>query len=231
MARRDHLTMQALPPHDRPYEKLEEQGAAALSEAELLAILLGSGTSSQSALELAQGLVVRHPQLSELADLSLEEWQRTPGIGRSKALRLAASFEIARRLPYAQSREQHPKVNSSETAIRLLEPLLVSAKKEEFHVLLLDIRGRLIKRCQISTGGICNAAFQPRDLFREAIRADASGIILCHNHPSGEASPSPADIAATRRLQKMGEELGIRVLDHIIVARKRSLSLKSLGVF
>lgn len=222
------LTMQELPLADRPYEKMEMVGAEALSEAELLAIILCSGYQGTSSLSLAQQLLVRYPSLADLADVDLEEFTHFRGIGRIKALRLKAAFEIGRRVQFPHPQEAHPRINSSQAAIAFMEASLSQKPREEFHVLLLDVKGRLIRCVQMALGGLNTANIFPRDIFREAVRANAAGMILCHNHPSGDPSPSEQDLLSTKNLQALGNQMGIKVLDHIIIARRGSVSLKAL---
>lgn len=224
------LAINDLPLADRPYEKLSMRGSASLTEAELLAIIICSGHQKMSAIELAQDIVSTHETLSEIRRLSIEELRKFKGIGFSKAVRIKAAFELGRRAEYQQKTELNPQILCSKDAISIMEQDLVSLEQEEFHVLLLDVKGRLIKRVQVARGGLNSTALYPREIFRQALKANAAAMILCHNHPSGDAKPSTQDIQASMRLIEMGEHLGVKVLDHIIIASKGSSSLKSLDL-
>ncbi|MDO5033339.1 MAG: DNA repair protein RadC [Eubacteriales bacterium] len=225
----ENLVMQKLPLADRPYEKLASRGEAALTETELLAIIIGSGRQGQTALGLAQEMLATHHNLAQLVNLSLEELQTFRGIGLTKAVRIKAALELGLRANYPSPQESYPTIASAQTAIGFLEKDMLRLEREELHMLLLNNQGRLIRKELLAVGGLNAASIFPRDIFRQAIKANAAGIILCHNHPSGSNQPSPEDISMSLKLVKMGEELGVRLLDHIIVARQGSVSLKALG--
>lgn len=224
-----YLPMRALPLSERPYEKLEEKGADALSQAELLAILIGSGRQGKSALDIGRSLLVAHENLHRMAEASLEELQGTRGIGRVGALRIHAAVEIGRRLGRQDPIAKGSRLTSSKAAIALMQDLAF-LDREEFHVILLDGAHRLIRRMQVSQGNFNQAMVYPRDIFRRALRANAAAMILVHNHPSGDASPSESDVTATERFIELGQILGVKVLDHLIIGRDGSLSLKDLGL-
>lgn len=226
------LNMQDLPLADRPYEKMESCGSSTLTEAELLSVILCSGTRHISALDIARHLLGSGGSLKELSELSLEELQEFDGIGRVKALRLRALFELSRRLCYgidSGKKAARPLIRGASDAIDIMAPQLGDLPREEFHILMLDVRGRLIRTARISGGGLANAAVYPRDIFREAVKANAASLILCHNHPSGDPSPSRDDLETSEELIKLGRLMGIKVLDHIIVSQRNSLSLRERG--
>ena len=225
----DYLLMQDLPLADRPYEKLASRGAASLTEAELLSIIICSGRQGQTALSLAQTILSVHHSLSQLSRLSLEELQAFTGIGLTKAVRIKAAIELGLRSHYQLPQEANPAIASSQTAIGLLEKDMLGLEREEIHMLMVNNQGRLIRKEFLAAGGLNSASVFPRDIFRQALKSNAAGIILCHNHPSGSSQPSPEDIAMTAKLDAMGRELGVKLLDHIIVAREGSVSLKALG--
>ncbi len=221
-----HLTLKALPIEDRPTEKLKRLGTAALSDAELLAVIIRSGTQKETALALSQRLVLS-PQ--NLLESSLEELQMTSGIGQVRAAQIKAAIELGSRLQKLNSPRAEQKIRDPKDAIDLIEGEMKQLTREEFRIILLDSRHRVIKISAISMGTLNATIVHPRDLFREAIKANAAAIILAHNHPSGESEPSKEDIATTQRFIKIGEMTGIPVVDHLIIASGGSISLKQRG--
>ena len=220
--------MRDLPPSERPYERAEREGVARLTDAELIAIVLRTGDTQHSALELAYLLLSlpdQRPGLRRLVEMAPEELQRLPGIGRSKSLQLLAAVELGRRVA----------TTAPEPATALSSPALVVASvgaalrdlaTEQLQVLLIDAKNRLIRSMRISEGGLAAMVIEPRDVFREAVRANAAGMILVHNHPSGDPSPSPQDIEGTRKLLSASAILGIRLQDHLIIGREGYVSLR-----
>jgi DNA repair protein RadC len=218
----------AEPPHPpgptavRPREKLEQRGAAALNEAELLALVLGSGTVGRSALRTGRRLARRTP--AELASWTCARWASVPGIGPARAAALSAAFELGRR-----ALEQP----SNGGAIRTPEDVLTHvrelfrARKEHFVVLLLNARHEVQARETISIGSLNASIVHPREVFLPAILQSAASVVLVHNHPSGDPEPSEEDLSITRRLVQVGELVGIGVLDHVIVAARGLVSLRS----
>lgn len=225
----DRLRMQDRSLWERPYEKMELHGAAALSPAELLAVILCSGDRKHSALDLAQQLLKEGRKISDLHGLSQQELMHYPGIGRVKALRLQALSELCVRSRQDESFPLKRPVRNPDEAFALLRAL-ADEPKEHFHLLLLDCRKRLIRRVLISSGALDSVSIKPRELFREALKANAASLIMAHNHPSGDPEPSEADIQMTRRVCKMGREIGISIDDHLIVTKDRYVSLKEQGV-
>lgn len=225
------LKMYELPTSDRPYEKMELVGPKRMSETELLSIILCSGKKGRTALDLARHMVVKIPEMRDMADLSLEELQLFPGVGRVKAIRLKAAFELGMRSSTRTPLENKPLIRSAADAIGVMEHRLRDLPREEFHVLLLDVRCRLIRTIKISGGSLAATSVYPRDIFREALKANASAVILCHNHPSGDSQPSGADIDSSNRIAEMGVQMGVQVLDHIIIGADGSTSLKEKGYF
>lgn len=222
------MKLQDMPSMERPYEKCELHGVKSLSNAELLSVLVQSGTRKQSGLELAGRLLAKSDGLPHLSTYSLEQWQSYPGIGRTKAIRLQAAFELGYRAQYRKAHEIHPSIRTAEEAIGYLREY-GDGEKEIFRVLLLDTRCRLIRQVEIATGGLNSAAFLPRDVFREAVKANAHAVILCHNHPSGDSSPSKQDIQSSQALIRAGQLIGIQVLDHVIVSTGGAVSLREQG--
>jgi DNA repair protein RadC len=223
-----------LPENERPREKLHALGAKHLSTAELIAILLRTGTGGQSALETANELLKRFQTLDRLAAASVEELSETKGIGPAKAVQLKAAFELAARLP--ASREDRQIVATPADVADLLREPMEQYTVEKFHVLLLDTRNRLIRVTEASSGTLNASLVHPREVFHEAVRAKAASIVLAHNHPSGDPTPSSDDIKITRELVEAGRVMKIEVLDHIIIGKRTGtrpnshVSLKEMGV-
>ena len=217
------------PKKERPRERLLEHGPQPLTEAELLGILLGKGTRKKTAIDLARELLDQYESLQKLFTRSPSELMKVKGIGSAKAAVLSAAFELVRRL---QSQSDNPKPSfkrSVEVANHYL-PLVRDLRKEVFKVLLLNRANRLIKEVTISEGTLESSIVHPRDVFREAIIEPAAGIILIHNHPSGNPSPSEEDLRITKQLVEAGRLLGIKVYDHIILAGESYRSLADEGL-
>jgi len=216
----------------RPYERLEACGEKSLSDAELLAILFRSGSTGCSSLQLAQNVLLldsRGEGLSFLRDLSIEELKSCKGLGRVKALTLKAAMELGRRSMHVDPFWKNRQISGPQDAITIFENEMVHLKKEEVHTLLLDTRHRVIRHVMISSGGLASAGIYPRELLREAIKANAAAFVLAHNHPSGDPKPSPDDIQTTKALKKAADMIGIELVDHIVVGHGSSTSLKELG--
>lgn len=220
-------TLKDLPPVDRPREKLQQLGPAALKDTELLAILLSSGTKGLNVLELAGRLLKRHGG-KELPKLSVDDLREIKGVGVAKACQLVACFELARRL-LAKEDEEEAIIRKPQDIYTLTKDLQ-AAKKEHFVVLYLDARNKVLKKETISIGTLTGSLVHPREIFQPAVSLSAAGVILVHNHPSGDTEPSQDDLALTSRLVKAGEIMGIEVLDHLIVGHKTFLSLRDAGL-
>lgn len=226
-----NLTIQEWPRNDRPYEKLEQMGVNSLSDAELIAIIISSGTSGKTSVEIARQLLKLDENISFLQIASLEEMQEINGIGRVKALRLKAAIELGTRINNFIINQEKTNLGNCHKAILHFENKMRFLPREEFHIALLNVKQELIRMVQVSTGDIKSIELDSREIFREAIRANAAGIILAHNHPSGDPKPSAADISTTRKIVALGKELSIQILDHIIVGAKATISLKAEGYF
>ncbi len=224
-----------MPEGDRPRERLKERGAMALGDAELIAILLRTGMKGQSAVQLAQQLLKKFGTLDALARLPLETLAKEKGIGEIKAIQIKAAFELARRLSQS-SRDKQAIISSPEDAAAVVREDMRTLDREEFGVLLLNTKNGLIKKCPVSRGSLNASIVEPREVFKDAIAASAASMILVHNHPSGDPTPSSEDISITKRLVKAGELLNISVLDHIILGHRTTgrdhdfVSLKELGL-
>ncbi len=206
----------------RPREKLRERGAAVMTDAELLALLLGSGTAGRSALRIARTLARRHP--SELAGWPASRWARMPGIGPARAGALVAAFELGRRAQ--ESPAAGSPIRGPEDVLRHVRDLR-RARREHFVVLLLNARHELQCREVVSIGSLNASIVHPREVFLPAIMHSAASVVLVHNHPSGDPEPSEEDISISRRLVQVGDLVGIGVLDHVIVASRGLVSLRS----
>ena len=218
--------VQALPAEERPRERLERHGAAALASSELLAILLGTGSPQSSALDLADELL--RSGLRGLASSSLPELTQRPGVGRAKAARVLAAFELGARLA-RDGCGPTPLLRAAEDAARYLLPRYGARPVETFGLLALDGRHRLKHETVVSIGCLTSSLVHPREVFLEAVACRAAALILFHNHPSGDPEPSAEDLALTRRLVSAGTLMGIEVLDHLVLGAGRFVSLKSRG--
>jgi len=221
---------------DRPRERLVLDGADALSNAELIAILLRTGLKGTNVVEIGKQLIQKYGSLRALAQASLEELQTVKGIGRDKAVTLAAAFTLARKMAEELHRES-PLLETPEEVANLLREDTRLRNVETFQILLLNTRRRLIDVVKISDGTLDTILVHPREVFRPAIAANAAAVVLAHNHPSGDPTPSEADIKVTRDLIRAGQLLKIEVLDHVIIGRatqerpKDYISLRELGYF
>jgi DNA repair protein RadC len=214
---------------DRPRERLEAAGPAALSNAELLAILLRTGIGGKNVVHLAEQILSEHGGLTGLMRLSLDDLKSTPGIGLAKAAQLKAAMELGRRLAAAAPHER-PRINSPGDAANLLMLDMGYLDQEHLKVILLDTRNQVLKITDVYKGSLDTSLVRVGELFREAIRANAAAIILAHNHPSGDPSPSPEDLVLTRMVVEAGKLLSISVLDHLVIGHQRFVSLKERGL-
>lgn len=224
------LTIKSWAEADRPREKLLLKGKSSLSDAELIAILIGSGNSEQTAVELAQH-ILRNCQnnLSNLARLSVKELQKHKGIGEAKAISIVAGLELGRR---RKSEEPTKKmsIKSSQDAFNLLHGDLMDLPHEEFWLLLLKRNNEVIRKLMISKGGVSGTVVDAKIIFKYALEETASGIILSHNHPSGNLKPSQEDIRLTNRIKEAGKALDITVLDHLIITNESFFSFADEGL-
>lgn len=200
-----------------------------MSQRELLAIILRSGAEGVSALQLADAVLMKFGGLIGLAHASLDELQQVHGIGPVKAIEIKAALELGRRLALSTP-DTRPQVKTPADAAQLLMPSMSLLEQEEVRVVLLDTRNRVLGTSMIYRGSLNGASVRVGEVFREAIRSNCASIIFAHNHPSGDPSPSAEDIAVTRALVQAGRLLNIEVLDHIIIAHNRYISLKEQGL-
>lgn len=226
----NHLSIPSWAEEDRPREKMLQKGPAALTDAELIAILLRIGTKSLSAVELAKQLLQQADNnLNTLARKSLHELQKQKGMGEAKGLTVLAAMEIGRRRAISGLGEK-PKIKNSRDAWLIMMPDLLDQQQEQFWVLMLNRSNAVIKKSLVSKGGITGTVADPRIIFREALESAAVAIIVLHNHPSGNLNPSQADISLTKKLVDAGKILQIPVLDHIIFADQGHFSFADEGI-
>lgn len=216
---------------ERPREKMMQKGVDTLSNAELLAILINTGTKQRSALDIARDLLEHsHQNLQELGKLGLYEFSRVKGIGEKKALTLIASLELGKRRQLASALER-PQVTSSRDAYNLLCTYLEDKPREEFYTLFLNAANRLLGIERISLGGMTSTVVDCRIIFKKALALrGVTQIIVAHNHPSGNLSPSDADKRLTEKLREGGKLLDIKLLDHLIIAANRFYSFADEGI-
>jgi DNA repair protein RadC len=215
---------------DRPREKLLLKGKAALSDAELIAILIGSGTRELSAVDLSKVILQKAVNnLNELAKLSIKDLMKVKGIGEAKAISIIAALELGRRRKESEG-VRRPRISSSRDAYEQIQPYLLDLPHEEFWLLLLNRANEVIKPIQVSQGGVSGTVADPKIIFKFAIENLSSAIILVHNHPSGNLKPSEADKELTRRLSSAGKLLEIPVLDHLIFTDGGYLSFADEGM-
>lgn len=218
-----------LPRDERPRERLERYGSGALNVSELLAILLRVGNTRVSALQLAQQAVSHFGGLRQLASASVQELSQINGIGLAKACQIKAAFELGKRLATAADAPR-PVISSPLDAANLVMEDMRYLQQEHFRVLFLDTRHQVIAARDISIGSLNASIVHPRETFKAAIAHTAAALILVHNHPSGDPTPSKEDLALTARLVQAGELIGIAVLDHLVIGDGRFISLKERGL-
>lgn len=230
MPQHSHQSIKKWTLEDRPREKLRDKGIKSLTNAELIAILLRSGTRTMSAVDLAKQMLSRaHQKLSELSRFDLADLLQIKGIGEAKATTILAALELGRRRKNEET-EDNPVIKSSHDAYRCIAPFIEDLNSEEFWVLLLNRKNTLIRRVQISKGGISGTVVDNRLIFRQALQNYASSMILAHNHPSGNLKPSQADIRITKKIKQAGEFMDIKLLDHLIITSSSYYSFGDEGM-
>lgn len=223
------LTVKDLPVGERPRELLLAKGPAALSNAGLLAILLRTGTSRESVIRLAEQLLAKHGGLAGLGRVAPQEMSRIKGIGPAKAVTVAAAVELAKRLAQLAGSER-PVVRSPRDVAELVLPRLRFETKELFVAIYLSTKNHVLATPTLAVGTLSASLVDPRALFREAINHNAASVVLAHNHPSGDPSPSEEDVLLTRKLAAAGKLLDISVVDHLIIGDGKYVSLKEKGI-
>jgi DNA repair protein RadC len=214
---------------DRPRERLEHLGAEALSEAELIAILLRSGIPGENAVQVGQRLLNELGGLYGLHRADFEDLCEQSGIGPAKAAQIKAAIELGRRL-VIENPEERPAIHSPQDAAALVMYEMSALEQEELRVMMLDTRNRVIKIEQVYRGSLNSSQVRVGELFKYAIKRNTGAIIIIHNHPSGDPTPSPDDIALTRALVQAGKLLDVEVLDHLVIGRGKFVSLKERGL-
>jgi len=230
------LRLKDQPASERPRERLVARGPGALNHAELIAILLRTGLKGANVVQIGQSLLHKYGSLNALALATVDELKQVPGIGRDKAATLVAAFALAKRME-EERRDESPVLDNPATVVQFMRETNRLNNVESFQVLLLNTRKRLIRAEPISQGLLDTILVHPREVFRAAIVANAAAIVLVHNHPSGDPTPSEADIKVTRDLIRAGQLLKIEVVDHVIIGRatperaKDYSSLREMGYF
>ncbi len=229
MANTTSHALRELPADERPRERLIAYGEAALSNIELIAVALRTGSRGENVISLAQRLLGEFHGLAGVATASVSELCRVAGIGPAKAAQIKAALELGRRL-VATGGESRPRISSPyEAADRFLAEM-GNSPQEELRVMLLDTKNQVLRTPTVYIGNVNTSVVRPAEVFREAIRDTATSVIIAHNHPSGDPTPSPEDVAVTREIVRAGEILGIRVLDHLVIGKGRFTSLRERGL-
>ena len=224
------MNIKSWSPEDRPREKLLLKGTTALSDAELIAILIGSGTAKLSAVDVAKKVLAHvENNLDNLARLSVKDLMKAKGIGEAKAITSVAALELGRRRKEVSS-EEKPKIENSKMVFDLIKGDLMDLTHEEFWVLLLNRNNRVIKKKKISEGGVSGTVADPKIIFKYALEELASGVIVAHNHPSRNLEPSDRDLHLTKKLKEAGEALEINLLDHLIIGGQSYFSFADEGL-
>jgi DNA repair protein RadC len=217
-------------PEDRPREKLLEKGINSLSDAELIAILLGSGTKNETAVEVAKRLLKNsNNNLNELGKLTVNDLIKQKGLGPARAITIIAALELGRRRKITESNDKTA-IKSSRDVYEIFQPILGDLSHEEFWVVFLNRANKVIEKKKISQGGITGTVTDIRIIMKDAVNILATGIILCHNHPSGNNKPSESDIGLTNKVKEAAKYFDISLLDHIIIADKNYLSFADDGL-
>lgn len=224
-----HPLIRDLPTNQRPRERLMQVGERAVSNSELIAIILRTGSGGESVLRLAERLLSQFQDLPGLSQATLEELQMVTGVGPAKAVEIKAALELGRRLT-AVTPAERPKVIAPADAANLLMSEMGLLEQEHLRVILLDTRNQVLAVPTIYIGSLNTSVVRIGELFRPAIRRNAAAIIVVHNHPSGDPSPSPEDVRVTREIHKAGKLLNIELLDHIVIGHQRFVSLKERGL-
>ncbi len=227
---RQNLRILDLAEEDRPREKLLNKGKSALTDAELLAILIGSGNREKSAVDLAKEILLSASNnLNELAKLKIASLMHFSGIGEAKAINIVSALELGRRRKSAEFL-QKPRIQSSNMAYEVIKPELLDLEVEEFWIIVMNRANHVLKKLKISEGGFSGTVADPKVIFKKALEVNGSNMILVHNHPSGNTNPSEQDIKLTKKLHAAGELLDLPILDHIIFTDSSFYSFSDNGL-
>ena len=224
-----HLRIQDYPLGERPRERLQYYGASALSNAELLAILLRVGSPGENAIELSTRLLIEFGGLAGLAKAGFGDLTQVKGISTAKTAQLKAALEVGRRL-LLSSPDARPQITSPMDAANLLMLQMGCLEQENLRTILLDTKNRVLDSPTVYVGNVNSSIIRVSEIFREAIRANATALIVAHNHPSGDPTPSPEDVQVTRSIVEAGNLLGIEVLDHLVIGHQNFVSLRERGL-
>lgn len=227
------MKIKDLPEMEKPYEKFENYGAERLSDAELLAIIIKSGTKDKTSVELAQEILLLDSEkrgLNFLKEVSIDDLRKIKGLGRVKAIQLKATIELAKRIskPYKILRKT---ITSPDDVAEVLMSDMKDSSQEMMKVIVLNVKNEIVRVSTISLGTANSTLIEARDVFKEAIRYNSTRIIVAHNHPSGDPTPSKSDIVFSARLRDEGKLIGIEVLDHVIIGNDKFCSLKRMNKF
>lgn len=225
-----HFAIKNWSEDDKPREKLMLKGKDALSDAELMAILIGSGSRNESAVALSQRILANAGNLNSLGKMSISQLMQFKGIGEAKAITIIAALELGRRRR-AEDTVELSKIISSKNAFEIMQPIIGELSHEEFWVLFLNNSNKVISKSQLSKGGIAGTVVDIRLVFKLALENGATGLILCHNHPSGNLKPSDADKQITKKIKTAGEILDVKILDHLIITETKYYSFVDEGIF
>lgn len=224
-----HTLIKEMPKSERPRERLELYGEAALSNAELIAIALRTGSRTENALGLAQRLLTAFQGLGGLAQASVRELCEVSGIGPAKAAQLKAALELGRRL-ILSSGDSRPRITCPADAANLFLAAMSTEAQEQLRVMLLDSRHRVQRMSVVYVGNVNTSMIRVAEVFRQAVKDNSAAIVVAHNHPSGDPTPSPEDVRVTEQMVRAGKMLDIEVLDHLIIGKQRYVSLKERGL-
>jgi DNA repair protein RadC len=224
-----HLTIKELPRDERPQEKLKLRGAASLSTGELLAIILRTGLVGETVIDVAQRLLATHGGLLGLSRVAYSDLCKERGLGEVKAAQLQACIELGRRLALERP-DERPRIQSPEDIAAILSSEMAALDQEELRVVLLNTKNEVVKMVTVYRGSVNAAQIRVAEVFKEAIRLNVPSLVVVHNHPSGDPTPSPDDVAVTRELVKAGQLLDVEVLDHLVIGDGRHVSLRRRGL-
>lgn len=216
---------------DRPREKLMLKGKEALSNAELIAILIGSGSRNESAVALSKRILASVDNLNMLGKMSISQLMNFKGIGEAKAITIVSALELGRRQRSEDALQFKNKITSSKVVFEIMQPIIGELPHEEFWVIFLNNSNKVISKAQLSKGGITGTIVDVRLVYKLALENGATGLILCHNHPSGNSQPSEADKEITQKLKLAGDSLDVKVLDHLIITETKYYSFVDEGIF
>ncbi|MGG7098002.1 RadC family protein [Clostridium sardiniense] len=226
----NYLRMLDIPENERPKEKLLRYGAESLSNPELLAIVLRTGTKGENVLNLSQKIIAELNGLNGILNASVKEMTKIKGVKEAKASQILAIAELFRRFNTYKSFNEFKRITSPREVANMLYGEMGASNQEVLKLIILNTKNEVVKIKDVFKGSLNSSLVHPREIFNEAIRSSAASIIICHNHPSGDPTPSSEDIKVTTRINQSGEIIGIKLIDHIIIGRNNYVSLKEKGI-